>query len=768
MSFTDPQQIEIVSRLKLAIELHQRSQIADAEREYCEILRRFPAQFDALQLLGTVKIQQGKFEEAADLISRALQINPGSARALSNLGHALACLDRDEEAVDSFERALRLQSEYPQARQGLATSLLKLGRYEAALTNFDWVLSRQPTHADAHTRRGVALAHLGRESEALDAFDRALGLRPGDPEILNGRGNVLRSLHRYEEALASFDAILARNPHSPGVLCNRGATLSDLHRTNEAIACFDRVLAIKPDLAEAHYNRGNALRNVGRIDDALASYDRALAVDPNYVDALLNRGSALQIVFRFEEAIASYERALAIRPDDTFTIGQSAFCHLSINDWDKAYAVKRSVDERLDADRGDVEPGILVAFGDAPATQLARTQAYVRRRFRAKSTPNAVHAQNASGKIRLGYLSSDFRQHATSFLMAELLGLHDRNRFEVVGVSFGPDDGSALRTRVLNAFDRFLDARAIGDDQVAAQMVHMGIDIAIDLNGYIGGNRMGILAHRPAPIQVSYLGYPATTGAPFIDYVIGDRFVTPFDEAEFFTERIVQLPDCYQANDSTRAIGLNGPTRAQAGLPEDGFVFCCFNNNYKITPPIFDVWMRLLGAVDKSVLWLLVGEDMAQRNLRAAACHRGIDPDRLVFAERVSPDEHLARNSLADLFLDTLPYNAHTTASEALWAGLPVITCLGTTFAGRVGASLLQAVGLPDMVTRTLEEYEGLALKLARDPLMLGTVKSRLQSNRSTHPLFDSKRFARQIEAAYQTMWERHQRGDPPESFSIQ
>ena len=762
----DAQQIEIMGRLQRAVGLHQRGQLAEAEREYGEILQRVPANFDALQLLGTLKVQQAKFAEGAELIGRALEINPRSARALLNMGHALASLDRHDEAVTHFARALEVQPAYPRANHGLAMSLLRLGRFEEALANFDRVLAAEPGLPEAAAHRAVALARLGRNAEALAAFDRAAALRPNDSAILNNRGNVLRALQRYDEALRCFDAALALSPGSLDALCNRGSVLTDLDRSQEAIACFDRALTIKPDLAQADYNRGNALRRLDRIDDAIASYDRALALAPDFVDALHNRGSALEAVFRFEEAIASYERALAIRPDNPFTAGQCAFCHLALNDWDRADSLKHALDVRLDGGSGDVEPFVLVAFGERPDAQLARTRDYVRRRF-AREIPVPRRSSRSGDKLRIAYMSSDFRRHPTSYLIAELFELHDRSRFEIVGVSFGRDDASPMRARILKSFDRCIDARSLGDEHVANAMIDAGVDIAVDLNGYIASNRAGILAHRPAPIQASYLGYPATMAVPFIDYIIGDRFVTPPEDARFYSERIVQLPDCYQVNDSTRRIGQRVPSRAEAGLPEEGVVFCCFNNNYKIMSATFDVWMRLLRAVDGSVLWLLAGSDAATGNLRRAARARGVDPARMVFAPRVEMDDHLARHALADLFLDTLPYNAHTTGSDALWAGMPLITCTGGTFAGRVGTSLLHAAGLPELVTGSFAEYEALARNLALDPPKLGELKARLRSNRSTHPLFDTRRFARHIEAAYAQMWNLHQSGREPESFAV-
>jgi predicted O-linked N-acetylglucosamine transferase (SPINDLY family) len=352
--------------------------------------------------------------------------------------------------------------------------------------------------------------------------------------------------------------------------------------------------------------------------------------------------------------------------------------------------------------------------------------------------------------------------------MAGLFEQHDRSRFEITGVSFGVDDRSKIRKRLVAAFDEFYDVRRKSDQEVARLLYELQVDIAIDRNGYTRDSRSGIFAHRPAPIQVSYLGFPATMGTPFIDYIIADKVVAPFEHQQFYTEKIVHLPDCYQVNDSKRKIAKSTPTRQEMGLPEHAFVFCCFNNNWKITPAIFDIWMRLLHQAEGSVLWLLWDNEGAERNLRAEAQRRGIDPLRLVFAGRLALDEHLARHRLADLFLDTLPYNAHTTASDALWVGLPVLTCKGEAFAGRVAASLLHAVGVPELITSNLEDYQALALKLARDPALLAEIKAKLVHKRNTYPLFNTERFARHIEAAYTTMWETWQRSEKPKSFSVE
>jgi predicted O-linked N-acetylglucosamine transferase (SPINDLY family) len=351
--------------------------------------------------------------------------------------------------------------------------------------------------------------------------------------------------------------------------------------------------------------------------------------------------------------------------------------------------------------------------------------------------------------------------------MAELFERHDRNKFEILGISSGPDRRSEMRSRLIAAFDRFVDVRRLSDADVARLLREAEADIAVDLKGFTQNCRPSILAHRPAPIQVNYLGYPGTMGAEYIDYIVADEFVIPRDHQIHYSEKVVYLPDCYQVNDRKRKIAERPPARAEVGLPEHGFVFCCFNNNFKMTPRIFDIWMRLLQRVDQSVLWLLQGSTAAESNLRREAQVRGINPSRLIFAPRMKLQQHLARHRLADLFLDTLPYNAHTTASDALWTGLPVVTCAGTTFAGRVAGSLLQAVGLPELVTNALEDYEALALRLATQQGLLQEIKGKLAKNRLTTPLFDTGRFCGHIEAAYTAMWDIHQRGEPPKAFMV-
>lgn len=647
-----------------------------------------------------------------------------------------------------------------------AIALHQRGQLANAEKLYRNVLRARPNHVEARHFFGILRFQQGRADEALVLIAAALDAKPDYPEAHYNRGNVLAALGRYDDALASYDAAIALQPGAAEAHHNRGNALFKLRRYEEALTAFERALTIEPAHIAALNGRGTLLMELRRFDEALASYDRALALRADNADTLYNRGNLFKEVKRYEESLASYAKAQALMRDhpDRFGIIDPA---LAICDWTQSDALADALRADLAAGRPSVTPLTLVGYCDDAALHLTCAKNFIADRIPARPTPLWDGVRYRHERIRIAYLSADFRSHATAFLMAELFELHDRGRFEVLGVSFGSDDNSTMRSRLVKSFDTFHDVQAQSDREIATLLRNAEVDIAVDLKGHTQGTRPEILAYRPAPIQVGYLGYPGTIGADFLDYVLADPVVLPFDQQPFYTEKIVQLPDCYQVNDSARAIAPETPTRAMAGLPDDGFVFCCFNMNYKIRRPIFDIWMRLLAAVPGSVLWLLRDNDGAERNLRKEAAARGIDPERLIFAGRTSLEDHLARHRLADLFLDTLPYNAHTTASDALWAGLPVVTCLGQAFAGRVAASLLNAIGLPELVTHNLANYEALALKLAADPEALKAVRVKLVANRLTQPLFDTDRFRRNIEAAYLRMWDTWQRGEAPQAFQI-
>jgi predicted O-linked N-acetylglucosamine transferase (SPINDLY family) len=634
------------------------------------------------------------------------------------------------------------QQVYNQARQAQ-----KDGRLAEAERLYRRILHRtlQP---EVLVNLGNVLAAQSRFKEALASFDKALAARPDLFEALFNRANVLLELRRTEEALQDYDRALALRPDFPSGWNNRGTALRRLRRLEESLASFSRAAVLAPSHVNALTNRAIVLFDLRLLDQALQACDVALAVQSDSTEALYIKGNILRDMGRLEEARACFDLVLKIAPGHGFALNGLAQVTALLCDWNAMAALAPKLQDDVQADGSLIQPLVLMGYSADAALLRRCAENYVHRMAPAEPALSDAKPYR-HGRIRLAYLSADFHTHPTAQLMVELFERHDRARFEVSAFAFGPDDNSAMRHRLIKAFDTFEDVRPLSDLEIARLLRSREIDIAVDLNGHTQEARPGIFSHRPAPVQVNYLVYPGTTGAGFMDYILADRIVLPFDQQPHFSEKIVHLPDCYQANDATRTL-LAAPSRAEAGLPGSGFVFCCFNNNWKITAPQFDIWMRLLQQVSESVLWLL--DSPARDNLRAHATARGVDAGRLVFAPRLKPDQHLARYQLADLFLDTLPYNAHTTCSDALWAGVPVVTCYGKAFHGRVAASLLKAIDLPELVTTRLQDYERLALDLARNPALLKATREKLARNRLTAPLYDSERFRQNIEAAYEAM----------------
>jgi predicted O-linked N-acetylglucosamine transferase (SPINDLY family) len=787
--------------------LLQQGRLAEAEALYLQVLREQPHQLEARHMLGMLRIRQGRYDDACGELRAVLGARPDSAEAWSHLALALHAMKRHEEALAAFDKAIALRPDQSDAHNNRGNLLSDLGRHAEALASYERALALRPQNVQALGNRGAALADLNRCEEALASYAQALALAPEHPALLDQQGSALAKLGRLDEALASYvKALLAQPDYAPAHY-HRGNVLARLKRYGQALASYDKALALQGDFADALDNRGNALAALKRHEEALASYDRALALAPRSVATLTNRGNARKALRRYEEALADYDAALALAPDAVETLYNRAnllketkhyadalACYgkaralapdhpdalgfidaaLHTCDFARSEGVVDAVAAELKRGRSPVTPFTMLGLCDDPALHLQCARNYIAASLAAAPEPLWKGEGRRHDRLRIAYLSADFQAHATAFLISQLIELHDRSRFEIHAISFGRDDGSAMRARLTKAFDRFHDVAQMSDEAAARLIREREIDIAVDLKGYTQDARPEILRHRGAPVQVSYLGFPGTMGGDFIDYVIADPIVLPLTQQAHYCERIVHLPDCYQPNDAKRAIapspargGGKGGGRAESGLPEQGFVFCSFNNNYKIGRPIFDVWMRLLAEVPGSVLWLLRDNPWAEANLRREAQARGVAPQRLVFAERMPLDRHLARHALADLFLDTLPYNAHTTASDALWAGLPVLTCQGTAFAGRVAASLLRNVELPELICHSLEEYEAAALRLATDGLSLDIARTKLAQARHQAPLFDSQRHCRHIEAAYRRMWEIAQSG-PPQGFAVE
>jgi predicted O-linked N-acetylglucosamine transferase (SPINDLY family) len=734
--------------------------LAEAEACYRRVLAAQPDHADALHLLGIVAHQAGRHDLAVELISQAIKQNRQNAAYFCSLGVALNNQGKLDEAVTAYRQAIRIKPDLAEAHFNLGNALHGQGKLDEAVTAYRQAIRIKPDLAEAHSNLGNTLRGQGKLEEAVAACMQAIRIKSDLAEAHSNLGNALHGQGQLEEEVAACSQAIRVKPDLAEAHFNLGNALYGQGKLNEALASYDRALSLRPDYVDALNNRGNALGKLYRLDEALASYDCALSVRPDYAEALFNRGLTLQELKRFEEALGSYDRLLAIKADHAHALSEAADCVMRLCDWERRTRFATDLCTHVSGKKSIVAPFVLLGYSGDPALQLQCAVNFIDNKIPSPLPPFWSGQMWRHDKLRVAYLSPDFRSHATAFLTAELFELHDRSRFEIIGISFGVDDRSEMRKRLIAAFDEFHDVRKNSDKEVAKLLNDRQVDIAVDLAGYTQDSRTGILAHRPVPIQVNYLGFPATMGADFIDYIIADAMVLPVEHQPYYTEKVVYLPDCYQVNDTKRKIAERTPTRQEMELPEHAFVFCCFNNNWKITPEIFDIWMRLLHQVEGSVLWLLGDNERAERSLRKETQRRGIDLSRLVFAGRLPPAEHLARHRLADLFLDTLPYSAHTTASDALWAGLPVLTCKGEAFAGRVATSLLHAVGIPELITSNREDYQTLALKLARDPALLAEIKAKLVRNRGTCPLFNTERFARHIEAAYTTMWETWQRGD--------
>jgi predicted O-linked N-acetylglucosamine transferase (SPINDLY family) len=551
--------------------------------------------------------------------------------------------------------------------------------------------------------------------------------------------------------------------------------LRDLARHQEALASFDQMLRLEPHNSAGLNARANVLRDLKRYEEAIEDYDNAIGAKPDYAEALVNRGYTKWTLKRYEEGLADVERALALEPDYRYAKGELLHMRMYTADWQDFARLKAEVEDGVRHGQRIVQPFIFQAVAESPADARDCSRIWARHKYPELGVaPQDRAARKANGKIRIGYVSGEFRQQATAILMAGVYDRHDREKFELIALDAGVSDQSPIRERLEKAFDKWIDIRTMSDQEAAAAIAGAEIDILVNLNGYFGDTRMGVFAQRPAPVQVNYLGFPATLGAPYMDYIIADKVVIPEGEQTFYDEQVVYLPGCYQANDDQGREMARTPSRGEAGLPElpgdsvgNGFVFCNFNSSYKLTPETFDSWMRILKQVDGSVLWLLENPDPYAENLRKEAEARGVAGDRLVFTPVLPTDLHLARLPLAGLFLDGLPYNAHTTGSDALWAGVPLITRTGTAFAGRVATSLLEAAGLPELVTKNATEFETLAVKLARDPAAIKKLRDKLARARESSSLFDTAAFTRNLESAYQTMWQAWLAGEKATGFTV-
>ncbi len=600
--------------------------------------------------------------------------------------------------------------------------------------------------------RAFQAHRLGQSPEAAEFCQQILHANPNQPRAWHLLGVIAHQAGNSRVAYDSIRRAIHLDPEFATACSDLGNVLIQQGRLDDAMTWYRRAIEISPDFPEAHNNLGNACQMRDSPQEAIASYRKAIELRPDYAEAHRNLGSALRRIGDVAAALEAFETAVALNPAFAEALAQMQQQMRHICAWNGLDKLSSRLIEMVERGSGTVNPFLFLCLDTTPAQQLLCA-----RRWAAENLPSSETRPKRSSRrgdrITIGYLSADFQEHATACLISELFSLHDRTRFNILGYSYGRDDGSAARRRLVKSFDRFADLEAASFAEAASRIREDSVDILVDLKGYTANARPQILALRPAPVQVNYMGFPGTMGTEVMDYIIVDPFVVPADQQPYFAEKLIHLPGCYQVNDRTRPISSRIPSRAECGLPASGFVFCCFSASYKITPKVFDVWMRLLRSVEGSALWLLESNPLATANLKRAADARGVAADRLIFARTLPNPDHLARFAIADLFLDTLPYNAHTVASDALWGGCPVVTCAGKTFASRVAGSLLRAVGLPELVASSLDEYEELALTLARNPEQCRGVREKLRERRLSSTLFDSPQFTHQLENAYEAMW---------------
>ena len=597
---------------------------------------------------------------------------------------------------------------------------------------------------------------------------QAKSLQASNPHVLRLLGVIYAQRMQYTEALKYFNDSLKALPKNALALSNLGNVLLQLKEYNKALDAYDKSLKIDAKYEEAWSNKGNALYELKRYEEAITCHDRALSLNPNYAEAWSNKGHVFNELKRYDEAIACHDRALSLKPNVPWGYGDLLHTKMRVCSWSGFEGSLENIAHRILANEKATTPLPLLCITDNALLHQKSSEIYIQSKYPFNAVLGPIQKRSGNQKIRIAYFSADFHNHATGYLMAELFELHDKNQFELVGFSFGPIAGDEMRQRIEKSFDQFIEVGNQSDMEIAQLSRDLNIDIAVDLKGFTQDSRTGIFANRAAPIQVNYLGYPGTMGADYMDYIIADKTLIPQEAQQAYSEKIAYLSGSYQVNDRKRFISDRQFTRQDLGLPENGFVFCCFNNNFKILPATFAGWMRILKAVEGSVLWLFQDNPWAVENLKQEALNHGVDPSRLVFAERMPLSEHLARHRQADLFLDTFPYNAHTTTSDALWTGLPVLTLMGNSFASRVAASLLNAIGLPELISNSQEEYEALAIELASNPQKLIALKQKLASNKLTTPLFDTPQFTKGLERAYVQMYERYQTDLPPDHLLVE
>ncbi len=719
--------------------------------------------------------QSGKLAEAANCCRQIIAAAPENADAMHLLGLSLAESGAFEEGIRWLKRALEKMPQSPDIHFNLGNIFQSRGRIQEASACFEAVIRIQPDHGSAYYNLGNLCLGQKRFEDAVAHFNRAKDIRPENPGVWHNLGVALTALGRLESARSCY-LHAVRIEATPGVSLNSlGILLKDTGDLAGARDCFRKIVSVRPDYVPGWTNLGNVCLAMSDLEAAEDAFTQALRLSPDSPEVHYNRATLLQERGLLEESLAEYRNTLALKPDYPVAACQLFLLARQGCDWPLAekwgVRVAEDTEKRIGRHEKPAEmPFVNIIRDMDPDRNLQVARAWSRRFHGRRAQCPLDEKIDGGGKrdtLTIGYLSRDFRNHPVGLLVCGMLSCHDRTRFQVFGYAYGPSDDSDARKTMAAGCDRFFDIGVMSDRDAAEKIHRDGVDILVDLTGHTRGNRMGILAFKPAAIQVSYLGFLSSSGAPFMDYIITDRLATPPEEAPHYTEKFVYMPHSFMATDNRQAISDKVFSRKDFGLPENGFVFCSFNNPYKIDPAVFSCWMRILKGVPESVLWLFSKNDRTAANLKREAKARGVSADRLIFAGKVPLETHIARLRLADLALDTWCYNGGATTANTLWAGVPVISLPGDHFVSRMGASCLSAMGLRELIAKDEADYEHLAVHLGTHLEELGRLRTRVEECRNAAPLFNTPLFTRNVEAAYSAMWERYAAGKPPAQIAL-
>jgi predicted O-linked N-acetylglucosamine transferase (SPINDLY family) len=745
--------LSVDQALKKARSHAKKGEITEAQKLYQAVLLVFPK---------NIRAQQG-----LTALNKPKQNNTSQSLPQETVDQLVNLYNQGQFST-VVEQAQALTEQYPKAFivwNILGASTAQIGKHDEAIEFYNKSISLKPDYAEAYGNMGNALKDQGKLEEAIEAFHKALSLKPDYADAYSNMGTALQDQGKLDEAIEAYNKALSLKPDYAEAYCNMGVTLKDQGKLEEAIEVCTKSISLKPDYADAYINMGVALKDQGKLEEAIDVYNKALLLRPDYAEVYINMGNALQGQGKLEDAIDAFNKALLLKPDHEVARLNKLLNQASICDWTGVEEDQKLIPTIGISDQY-INPMIMMAFEDAPERHRIRSELYAKK-FKQKPIPMPPIPMQKPKRLRIGYFSSDFRAHSVIYTIADVFDAHDRERFEIYGYSFGPNDDSEIRKRIINTVDVFHDVKEMGDKDIALLARQDKIDIAIDINGYTKLCRPGIFAYRAAPIQIHFWGSANTSGTDFIDYYIADNIGIPVEHEHHWSESIIRLPIWSQSRHKNNYVSDQLITRKDMGLPEHGFIFCNFNNSYKLSPIEFDIWMRLLDQVEDSVLWLLKPTKWVEKNLQQEARKRGVAADRLVFAEKLPHPVHLARQKLADVFVDNFNVNAGVTLGDALWVGLPVVTKLGKQMPARVGGMVLASIDMPELITKTEQEYEALLLELATNSQRLSAIKEKLVANRLSTPLFNAELFTKHLENGYQQAYQRYFDGNDPEAISV-